>query len=104
MGQPRTTAECAGVEKSPAGKEPGALAGCATGQSGIHKAAMATSTPSLWADSGSGQESITVIDDSWGVPGLGTDGTLALGGMAIAAATVTIIAWRALTPPKLVRR
>ena len=103
MGQPRTATECARIEKSPGVKDSGALAGCVTDQSGLHQAVVSTSTPASWGG-GSGQNSITVIDDSWGVPGLGTDGTLALGGMAIAAATVTIIAWRALTPLKLVRR
>jgi hypothetical protein len=100
MGQPRTAAECARIEKSPGNDAPGALNGCAASQG--HKVITSISTPDTWA--GSDQTSITVIDDSWGVPGLGTDGTLAMGGMAIAAATVTIIAWRALTPPKLVRR
>ncbi len=98
MGQPRNVA-CVRIEKSPGVKDSGALAGCATGQ----QAVAATSTPASGGD-GSGQNSITVIDNSWGVPGIGTDGTLAMGGMAIAAATVTIIAWRALTLPKLVHR
>jgi hypothetical protein len=95
MGQPRNAAECVRIGKSSGVKDSGALAGCATDQG--HKVVTSTSTPNTWADSG--QTSITVIDDSWGVPGLGTDATLAMGGMAIAAATVTIIAWRALTPP-----
>lgn len=42
-------------------------------------------------------DAITVIDHSWGLPGLGPDGTIALGAMTIAAATVSTIAWRALT-------
>lgn len=42
-------------------------------------------------------DAITVIDHSWGLPGLGPDGTIALGAMTIAAATVSAIAWRALT-------
>jgi hypothetical protein len=103
MGQPRTAAECARIEKPSGVKDSGGLAGCATSQSGAHQALTPAPPPSSWSE-GNGQNSITVIDDSWGVPGLGTDGTLAMGGLAIAAATVTIIAWRALTPPKLVRR
>jgi hypothetical protein len=101
MGQSRTPAECARIEKSPGAKDSGALAGCA-GQNGTHGYG-AKSAPSTWVDSSNGQNAITVIDDSWGVPGLGTEGTIALGGMAIAAATVTIIAWRALTPMRPAR-
>ncbi len=47
---------------------------------------------------------VTVIDTNWGVPGLGLDGTIGLGAMAIAAATVTLLAWRTLTPVKQVAR
>jgi len=51
-----------------------------------------------------GHGTITVIDTSWGVPGLGADGTVALGGMAIAAAMATLLAWRKLQPVKPARR
>ncbi len=100
MGQPRSAAECARIEKPSGATAPGALAGCAGG----HKAIASHPAPDAWVEGSNGQGAITVIDDSWGVPGLGTDGTLALGGMAIAAATVTIIAWRALTPMRPARR
>lgn len=96
----RTTAECVRIEKSSGNTAPGALSGCSV--QGAHKGVIPTLAPDMW--SGGGRESITVINESWGVPGLGTDGTLAMGGMAIAAAAVTIIAWRALTPTKPVRR
>ena len=45
-----------------------------------------------------GHETITVVDTSWGVPGLGTEGTLAVAGMALSAAVVSVVAWRALAP------
>jgi hypothetical protein len=93
MAQPHTAADCIRT-----GASPDKASGCPV----THKAAD-SATSNAWID-GSGQTSVTIIDHSWGVPGLGTDGTLALGGMAIAAATVTIVAWRALTPAKLVRR
>lgn len=51
-----------------------------------------------------GREAITVIDQSWGLPWLGPDGTLALGAMAIAAATITTIAWRVIAPAAAPRR
>lgn len=51
-----------------------------------------------------GHGAITVIDTSWGVPGLGLDGTIALGAMAIAAATVSLLAWRALSPVRSIAR
>jgi hypothetical protein len=46
------------------------------------------------------QGKIIVIDQSWGVPGLGTEGTIALGTMAIAAVAMTIFASRALLPAR----
>jgi hypothetical protein len=41
---------------------------------------------------------ITEIDQSWGLPGLGAEGTVALGGMAMASAIMIVLACRALMP------
>lgn len=52
----------------------------------------------------SGHATVTIVDTSWGIPGLGPEGTIALGSMAVAAATMTIVAWRLLFPARTRRR
>lgn len=83
MAQSHTSPACVQIARSPS--VAGGGVGCPT-------------VPFAQAD---GQGAIVVIDHSWGLPGLGPDGTLALGAMAIAAATVSTIAWRALAPARV---
>lgn len=82
MAQPPTAPPCAQIT-SQSDSTSGAI-GCRSGVEGVT------------LHNGRG-DAITVIDHSWGLPGLGPDGTIALGAMTIAAATVSAIAWRTLT-------
>ncbi len=59
---------------------------------------MSQSAKNVTVKGGPGQDKVQIVDDSWGIAGLGPDGTLALVGLIVAAITVTLIAWRALTP------
>jgi hypothetical protein len=65
---------------------------------------MPKSAKGVYINGGPGQDTVKITDDAgvrggnWGVAGLGPDGTLAAGGLVVAAITVTVIAWRALAP------